>query len=248
MTMLKVGQMNEIAYEMLKTQLQIALQELRWKGFGQIDKTKYTFYYSCNLEKTGWLGTGFVIRNEIKKNILSFEPYSERICKLQFNNLSIISAHAFTEAKTDEEKGNFYEDLQTIHNKTPKHDIAIFLGDINAKIGMEDVYQNVARKHALHEITNRNGEWGCGYAIANNMKLISTYYQHKRIHKETWISPGGNTLNQINGVIVDANKKGVLQDVRTMRGLNCDSDHFLVKPIIKQKLIGTQMKTIKQTK
>jgi len=35
MTMLKAGKMNEIADEMLKKQLQIiALQELRWKGFG----------------------------------------------------------------------------------------------------------------------------------------------------------------------------------------------------------------------
>ena len=34
MTMLKAGRMNEIAYEMLKTQLQVtALQELRWRGF-----------------------------------------------------------------------------------------------------------------------------------------------------------------------------------------------------------------------
>jgi hypothetical protein len=48
-------------------------------------------------------------------------------------------------------------------------------------------------------------------------------------------------------VIIDANKIGVVEDVRTMRGLNCDSDHFLVKTTIKQKLIGTQMKTIKQT-
>jgi hypothetical protein len=35
MTMLKMGRINEIAEEMLKTQLQIiALQELRWKGVG----------------------------------------------------------------------------------------------------------------------------------------------------------------------------------------------------------------------
>jgi len=113
---------------------------------------------------------------------------------------------------------------------------------------MEDVYQNVAGKHTLHEITNRNGESVCEYAIANNMKKRSTYYKHKRIHKGTWISPDGNMLNQIDHVIIDANKKGVVEDVRTMQGLNCNSDHFLVKTIIKQKWIGMQMKTIKKTK
>jgi len=231
MTMLKAGKMNEIADEMLKTQLQIiVLQELRWKGVGKINKTKHILYYSCNLEKTGQLGTGSMIQNEIKKSILSFEPYNERLCKLRikgrFNNLSIISARAATEEKTDEEKEKFYEDLQTIHNKIPKHDIVIILGDMDAKIGKEDVYQNVAGKHTLHEITNRNVEWVCEYAIANNMKIISIYYQHKRIHKGTWISPDGNTLNQIDHVIIDANEKGVVEDVRTMRGLNCDSNHF----------------------
>jgi len=50
----------------------------------------------------------------------------------------------------------------------------------------------------------------------NNIKILSTYYQHKRIHKGTWISPDGNTLNQIDHVIIDANKKGVVEDVTTM--------------------------------
>jgi hypothetical protein len=80
------------------------------------------------------------------------------------------------------------------------------------------------------------------------MKIISTYYQHKRIREGTWTSPDGNTLNQIEYVISDANKKGVVEDVRRMRGLNCDSDHFLVKTIIKQKLIRTQNKAVKQKK
>jgi exonuclease III len=161
-----------------------------------------------------------MVRNEIKKNILSFEPYNERLCKLRikgkFNNLSVISVHAPTEEKTDEEKEKFYEDLQIVHNKIPKHDIVIILGDLNAKIGKEDIYQNVAGKYTLHEISNRNGEWVCEYAIANSMKIISTYYQHKIIHKGTWISPDGNTLNQIDHVIIDANKKDVVEDVRTM--------------------------------
>ena len=144
--MLKAGKMNEIADEMLKTQLQIrviAQQELRWKGKGKIKKTNYTRYYNCNPEKTCQLGTGFMVRKEIKKNILSFEPYNERLCKLwikgKFNNLSIIIVHAPTEEKTDEEKEKFYEDLQIVHNKIPKHNIVIIWGDLNAKIGKEDI-------------------------------------------------------------------------------------------------------------
>jgi hypothetical protein len=80
------------------------------------------------------------------------------------------------------------------------------------------------------------------------MEIISTYYQHKRIHNGTWTSTNGNTLNQTDHVIIDTNKKGMVEDVRTMRGLNCDSDHFLVKTIIKQRLIGTQNKAVMQKK
>jgi len=52
------------------------------------------------------------------------------------------------------------------------------------KIGKEDVYQNAAGKHTLHDISNRNGEWVCEYAIANNMKIISTKINIKESIKE----------------------------------------------------------------
>jgi hypothetical protein len=77
MTMLQTGRVNEFADEMLKTQLQlVALQELKWIGVGQINKPEYTLYYRCNPGKAGQLGTGFMICNEIKKNILRFELYN----------------------------------------------------------------------------------------------------------------------------------------------------------------------------
>jgi len=43
--------------------------------------------------------------------------------------------HAPTEEKPDKEKEKFYEDLQIVHNKVPKHDIVIILGGLKAKIG-----------------------------------------------------------------------------------------------------------------
>jgi exonuclease III len=109
-----------------------------------------------------------MIRKEIKKNILSFEPYNERICKLRikgkFNNLSIVSVHAPTDKKDEEGEEKFYEDLQKIHNKIPKHDRVIIMEDLNAKIRKEEVYQQAAGKYTLHESANSNSEWACEYA------------------------------------------------------------------------------------
>jgi hypothetical protein len=40
---------------------------------------------------------------------------------------------------------------------------------------------------------------------------MSTQFQHKQIHKATWIPPGQNTIHQIDHVLVNANKEEVIQ-------------------------------------
>jgi hypothetical protein len=43
--MLQPGKMQEIAEQIIQTELQIfALQEIRWKGQGQIKKDKYSLF------------------------------------------------------------------------------------------------------------------------------------------------------------------------------------------------------------
>jgi endonuclease/exonuclease/phosphatase family metal-dependent hydrolase len=186
------------------------------------------------------------------KNVLGFEPYDERICKLRlkgkFHNLSIIFVHAPTDDESDEIKKQFFEDLRKVHDQIHRHDIVILLGDMNAKIGREDVYLPVSGIHTLHDISNKNGELICEYAVVNNMSAMSTKFQHKRIHKGTWIAPDGQTLNQTDHVIVNKNKSSMIQNVKTMRGLNCDSDHFLVEIIVKHKLLIQQLNKIQQIK
>jgi hypothetical protein len=129
---------------------------------------------------------------------LGFEPRNERISKLRlkgkYHNITIINIHKPTEEKDEETKERFCAELQQIREKVPKHDIVITLGDYNAKIGRERAYQKVIRNHTLHDKTNRNGVLVSEYAIANDMVVVSTFFQHKNIHKGTWISPDTLTL------------------------------------------------------
>ena len=106
------------------------------------------------------------------------------------------------------------------------------------------LYREVTGQHTLHEETNRNGELLCEFAYANNMGVMSTNFQHKRIHKTTWLLPDQNTASQIDHIIINTNKKGVIEDLTSMRDPNTDSDHFLVKAVIKQKLSAIHKKKI----
>jgi hypothetical protein len=111
------------------------------------------------------------------------------------------------------------------------------LGDLNAKIGKEQAYSQVSGMYTLPDSSNHNGEMVCNLAIQNNMIVMSTQYQHKGIHKGTWIAPDLATINQIEHILINENKRNVVEDVRSMRGLNCNFDNFLIKTVIKQKLI-----------
>ena len=65
--------------------------------------------------------------------------------------------------------------------------------------------------------------------LGNNLTVMSTKFQHKKIHKGTWLAPYQMTLNQIDHVLTASKKKELIEDVRTMRGPNIDSDHYLLK-------------------
>ena len=96
----------------------------------------------------------------------------------------------------------FYDELQRTQEGEPKHDVTITLGDMNAKLGKEKVFSEVVGRHNLHNITNDNGEMVADYGISNDMLLISTNFQHKKIHTGKWISPDHQTINQIDHVVV----------------------------------------------
>jgi hypothetical protein len=57
------------------------------------------------------------------------------------------------------------------------------LGDWNAKVGREEIYQGLIYKHSMHLNANNNGQRLAGFVAAKNMVVSSTCFPHKEIHK-----------------------------------------------------------------
>jgi endonuclease/exonuclease/phosphatase family metal-dependent hydrolase len=122
-------------------------------------------------------------------------------------------------------KDSFYEELERVFDKFPKYRMKILLGDFNAKVGREDIFRPIIGNESLHEINNDNGVRLVNFATSKNLRVKSTMFPRRNIHKYTWTSPDGKTYNQIDHILVDRGRHSNVLDVRSFRAADCDSDH-----------------------
>ena len=219
----------------------VALQEICWIGADAVRGYKRlgcTIYQSRGKKKR--LGTAFIVMGEdVKGCVIGWTPVSDRMCVLRikgrFFNISIINVHSPHSGNEDDEKDAFYEQLDQTYNSCPKHDVKIVIGDLNAQVGQEEEFRPVIGKFSAHECTNENGLRLIGFATSKNMVVRSTCFQHKLRDKFTWRSPQ-RTETQIDHVLIDGRHFSDIIDVRTYRGANIDSDHYLVMVKMRQRL------------
>jgi exonuclease III len=138
-------------------------------GEGIIEKKNLIIFYCCD-RKRHMLGTGFIVNKRIKYLVIDFKAKKPRICTIRVRGLffyySLICVHASTEEKEDDEKDNFYEELDQTYEEYPKRDIKIILGDFNAKTVQEEVHRPIIGKYSLHTLSNDNG-----------LRLIDAYHR-----------------------------------------------------------------------
>jgi hypothetical protein len=63
---------------------------------------------------------------------------------------------------------------------------------------------------------------------SKNLIITSIMLPHRNIRKFTWTSPYGETHNQIDHILIDRRRHSTVLDVRSFRGVDCDTDHCLV--------------------
>jgi len=75
---------------------------------------------------------------------------------------------------------------------------------------------------------NDNGERFADLCATSDMVIEGSYLQHRRLHKETLVSPDLQTENQIDHICIGKRFRRTFQDVRVRRGADVSSDHRLL--------------------
>ncbi|CAH1721690.1 unnamed protein product [Aphis gossypii] len=177
-------------------------------------------------------GVGFLVHNSLIPWVKQFKAINDRICYIRINmnhrDMIIICAYAPTESGNKEVKDAFYEELEQVYDTIPSHCIKVLLGDMNAQVGKENTYKTTIGEHSLHDRSNDNGVRLINFAISKNMVVSSTRFPRKNIHKETWLSPGGRYSSQIDHVLIENKHKTIIKNVKSYRGADADTDHYLI--------------------
>lgn len=213
----------------------MGLSEVRRDGEQCVNINNNITFYHNGKGVVG--GTGFLINKNQEKNIISYKSYSERISKIIWklepkvgkrSRLKIIQVYAPTTASTEEELEEYYEHLKmALDEDICKY--TIIMGDMNAKIGKNEGEK--ATGMFSYGERNERGKRLVEFAESNKLFIMNTFFKKKESRKWTWISPDGQTKNEIDFFIID--KKDIVQDVDVDNGINTGSDHRAIKMILK---------------
>ncbi|VDO86857.1 unnamed protein product [Schistosoma mattheei] len=187
-------------------------------------------------------GVALMLSKVGQNALVGWESDGSRIIKASFKTrkegitMNIIHCYAPTNDSNDDIKDQFYERLQSIIDKCPRKDLTILMGDLNAKVGIDNTgYEDIMGRHGLGE-RNENGERFANLCAFNKLAIRGAIFPHKRIPKATWISPDHTTENQIDHICINKKFRRTMEDVRTRRGADITSDHHLVVANLKLKL------------
>ena len=164
-TMYRIGKTAVVAREMGKYGIDVlGISECRWAGFGRMRvQTGETLLYSGRDDDAHLSGVAMLLSRKAASCLISWSSVNDRIITARFNSryirTSIVQVYAPTNDAEEEAKDIFYEQVQNILDKIPKHDIVILMGDWNAKVGdQRDGEEGVVGRHGLHGERSENGE------------------------------------------------------------------------------------------
>ncbi|VDP64730.1 unnamed protein product [Schistosoma curassoni] len=136
--------------------------------------------------------------SKVARNALvGWESHGSRIIKASFKRkkegitINIIQCCASINDSNDDSKDQFYEQLQPIIEKSQRKDLTILMGDLNAKVGIDNTgYEDIMGQHGMGK-RNGNGERFASLCPFNKLIIGGTIFPHKQKRDHTsWRNSG----------------------------------------------------------
>lgn len=223
---------TEVFQELKRHKIDICiLSETKKKGKGSEEIGDYIHLYS-GVDKSARAkrGVSIAIHKRFRKDIKSWEEVDEQIITMDIykngETIVIIGAYAPSDDADDSTKDAFYEKLKDILINTGHTKEVCILGDFNARVGRKENSTIVGRYG--EERVNSNGERLLDLCQSLDLKIVNGFFQHKEIHKFTWVQPKKKLQSIIDYLIQPQNTKLKTNDVRAYRSAECGSDHYMI--------------------
>ena len=97
----------------------------------------------------------------------------------------------------------------------------ILLGNFNAKVGRENIFQRTVGNGSLHQDSNDNGVRIAKFATSKHLVVKNTMFPHQNLHYYNWTFPDGKTHNQIDHILIDRRWHSSILYMRSSRGADC---------------------------
>jgi hypothetical protein len=123
------------------------------------------------------------------------------------------------------------------------NNMKIMLRDFSGKVDRPDIFKLTIGNGSLYEISNDNGVRIVNFTTSKNLRVKSTMFPHRNIHKYTWTSPDGKNHNQIDHIQVDRRRHSNIFDVRSYRTADCDTAHYLMEAKVRARLAVNKQRT-----
>ena len=186
-------------------------------------------------------GVGMLLSPRALKSLNSIEKIQPRIICATFNGnpcTTIVSCYSPTNASDESDITTFYNELSSLARHTPKHNVLIIGGDMNAQIGKDN-----NNKFSFHSLPNRNGEHLAEFSLENGLVCLNTKYQKRKGKMWTYTYPN-STKAQLDYILL--NKKWINS------AMNCEAyssfegvstDHRIVTAKIRLSLRKNKKQT-----
>ena len=232
LTLNSPGHSTLLSAELSRLRISIAgLQEVRWPGSGETNAGDYRLLWSGH-DSDRVQGVALALDKTSLSALVSWQPLGPRLLYARLKHsqgfLSIFVCYAPTDTSEDTLKDSFYETLHYNLQRVSSHDIVTVLGDMNATVGpTRDGVEHIVDPFTSTN-TNDNGERMTELSASHNLKIASTWFQHRRIHTTSWYSNTGITSKTIDHILISGRWR-TLSDCRVFRSAELGStDHRLV--------------------